>query len=415
MAATGFGAATKRRRVAAMSSNGEIRPVSTTPSGVSFDAAPVGVKGANKVLMQPSPITSADAGEVVPARADLPAPPHDRATSDAAALVTVVIPARNEEDFIADCLASIQAQSYRDLQIIVVDGDSTDRTAEIVASLAAVDPRIELLTNERRIIPASLNLGVAAARGPWLVRIDAHCTIPSDYVARAVGHLESGGWGGVGGRKDGVGRTEAGRAIAVAMGSHFGVGNSTYHHGDLVQVVDHIPFGCYPVALIRDLGGWDENLRVNQDYEFDQRVKKSGHDLLFDPDLRIDWHCRQSVPDLFSQYRRYGKGKIKVMRLHPGAVKARQVAPAALVAALATAGLISSRRPLTAAALVLPYAAFLAAGAFAERDKVESIGARAQIPAAFAAMHVGWGVGLWQGLGELIRDEVVGDRSTRSS
>ena len=74
------------------------------------------------------------------------------------------------------------------------------------------------------------------------------------------------GAGGVGGRKDGVGSTPAGRAIAAVMGSKFGVGNSKYHHSTEVEEVDHVPFGAYPVDVIRDLGGWDEDLVANEDF-----------------------------------------------------------------------------------------------------------------------------------------------------
>ena len=88
--------------------------------------------------------------------------------------------------------------------------------------------------------------------------VDAHSTIPADYVERIVGHLSTGNWGGVGGRKDGVATTEQGRAICAALGSRFGVGNSTYHHGVEPQEVDHIPFGAYPVDVIRDVASGAE-------------------------------------------------------------------------------------------------------------------------------------------------------------
>ena len=176
-------------------------------------------------------------------------------------LVTVMIPAYNEEQFIGRCLDSVRQQDYRNLQIVVVDGCSTDGTEEQVRARMAEDDRIELVSNPRRIIPVALNLAAQAARGRWLVRVDAHSSVEATYVSQAVARLSEGRWGGVGGRKDGVGQTTAGRAIAAALGSRFGVGNSMYHHGTTAQEVDHIPFGSYPVALIRELGGWDGRQR----------------------------------------------------------------------------------------------------------------------------------------------------------
>lgn len=315
-------------------------------------------------------------------------------------LVTVVIPARDEERAIRACVESVLQQDYPRLQVVVVDGASTDRTPDIVRSLAAGDPRVELLHNPLGIIPASLNLALAAARGPWLVRIDAHATVPPGYVRLAVEHLRTGRWGGVGGRKDGVGRTPAGRAVAAAMASRFGVGGSTYHYGEHQQVVEHVPFGAYPVELARELGGWDERLHVNQDYEFDHRVRQAGHELLFDPRLAIDWECRQSLRELYRQYRRYGRGKVRVATKHPGSLRPRHLAAPGLVASWVAAALLAPRRPGLAAGSVLPYAVALAAASAATARQLDRPARRA-VPGAFLAMHAGWGVGFWAGLAGL--------------
>ena len=324
----------------------------------------------------------------------------------AADLVTVVIPARNEERFIRQCVESVLAQDHTNLQVIVVDGASTDATVDIVKDMAVADPRVELLHNPRGIIPVSLNLALEAARAEWLVRVDAHATVPPGYVSRALEHLRTQKWGGVGGRKDGVGVTPAGKAIAAAMGSPFGVGNSPYHYGTTPRTIEHVPFGAYPVALARELGGWDERCVVHQDFEFDWRVRESGRELLFDPELRIDWHCRQSVGDLFRQYRRYGGGKAKVAARHPRSLRWRHFVAPALVVWLAAAAVIGLRRPKLALAAVAPYAAGLAVATAktAERVPPES---RRHLPGAFAAMHVGWGLGFWEGLREVVAERLA--------
>jgi succinoglycan biosynthesis protein ExoA len=317
-------------------------------------------------------------------------------------LVTVVVPARDEEAFIGACLDSILASHHRNLQVLVVDGDSEDRTAEIVLARAALDPRVSVVENPDRLIPIGLNRALEAAEGEWLVRVDAHATIPPDYVGRAVTHLRDGGWGAVGGRKDGVGTTPAGRAVAAAMASRFGVGGSTYHHGTEPREVDHVPFGAYPVALARRLGGWDERLAVNQDFEFDRRIREAGHRILFDPALRIDWHCRQRVADLFRQYRRYGRGKVTVMALHPASTRLRHLAAPALVLGLAASALtgLATRRSRAAAAVV-PYAAAVALATATTAGRTPA-GSRRWLAPSFVAMHVGWGIGFWEGVARLL-------------
>jgi len=313
-------------------------------------------------------------------------------------LVSVVIPAYNEERAISACLDSVLAQTHRALEVLVVDGGSTDRTREVVADYSNRDPRVRLVDNPRRIPPAALNEATTAMTSPWLVRIDAHATIPPDYVARTLLHLRSGKWGGVGGRKEGVGYTDEGRAIAAVMRSPFGVGNSTYHHGTQVQPVDHIPFGAYPREVIEAVGGWDESIPVNQDYEFDFRVRQAGHELLFDPQLVIDWECRQSVKAFWRQYRRYGRGKAQVIRLHPESTAVRHLAAPALVAMLAGALLVLPFKPKWALALVLPYAAALTVASATVVPGLQGRQARRTVPKAFAAMHLGWGIGFWEGM-----------------
>lgn len=313
-------------------------------------------------------------------------------------LVTVIVPARNEELWIDRTLEAVTGQTYRQLQIVVVDDGSTDRTAELTRAWVANDPRIELVSNPGSGIPAALNRGLEVARGTWLVRVDAHATVGPTYVSQLVEHLRRGGWGGVGGRKDGLGETAAGKAIAAALGSRFGVGNSKYHYAVEPQEVDHLPFGAYPVDLVRRLRGWDERLVANEDYEFDYRLRRSGERLLLDPAIVITWRSRQSVPDLWRQYVRYGRGKADVAVLHPASLQLRHLAAPALVAWMTAASVVAVRRPRSAVAMVSPYVAVLAAASAITARGLDEPEASAHVPAAFLAMHLGWGLGFWRGL-----------------
>src|SRR5205823_12513929 len=125
---------------------------------------------------------------------------------------------------------------------------------------------------------------------------------------------------------------------------------SIHDCGSEPQPADHVPFPAYPLALIQKLGGWDERLAVNQDFEFDYRVGRAGHELLYDPNLTIAYHSQQSIRGVFRQFRRYGSGKVKVLAKHPESVRARHFAPPALVAWSAAAAAVALRRPKLAAA-----------------------------------------------------------------
>ncbi len=330
----------------------------------------------------------------------------------ASPLVSIIIPCRNEEDSIAECLDSITSQTVTDTEILVVDGRSTDTTRDIVLAKGEIDQRIQLLDNPKGIVPSALNVALDKAKGKWLVRVDAHCTIADDYVERLVALLET-GVGGAGGRKTGVGKTITGKAIALAMSSKAGVGGSAYHHADTVQYVDHIPFGAYPVELARQVGGWNERLSVNQDFEFDQRIRAEGRELILDPSIVIDWENRQSFEALARQYHRYGRGKTRVMRIHPKSTKLRHLVAPAFVLALAAAVMPLRWKYVAAARGLLAgsYAAVVSSAGWAA-GKPLPIHHRWRVAASLVIMHVAWGLGFWHGIYDLVsgqQDRVIVD------
>jgi succinoglycan biosynthesis protein ExoA len=316
--------------------------------------------------------------------------------------VTVVVPARDEIDTIDACLDSVLAQQGVTLEVIVVDNGSTDGTTEKLRARAADDQRVVVLSNPEPSIPASLNVALAAARGRWLVRVDAHSTIPAGYVARAVTRLEERRWAGVGGRKTAVGRTPTGRAIATVLNSRLAVGGSIYHYGTAETVVDHIPFGAYATETVRELEGWDERILNNEDFEFDQRLRRRG-ELLFDPELNIDWNSRETVRQLVRQYRRYGRGKPGVALRHPGSMRIRHLAPPALVVWLALAAAVAVRRPGIAAGMLAPYVVAVGGASLLIARSASMGTARPAIPAALVGMQVGWGIGFWAEVLDLAR------------
>jgi len=99
-------------------------------------------------------------------------------------LVSIVIPMRNEERYIRACLNSILANDvpHHRYEILVVDGDSTDRSREVVAQMQNEYPQIQLLRNKAGTVPPAMNIGIRAARGKYILRMDAHSEYPSDYI-----------------------------------------------------------------------------------------------------------------------------------------------------------------------------------------------------------------------------------------
>lgn len=222
--------------------------------------------------------------------------------------VSVIIPAYNEERFIADCLTSVYEQEYPQeaLEVIVVDGNSQDRTAEIVREQF---PQVKLLHNPRKIVPISMNLGIKEAQGTYIIRLDVHCVYPKDYFKRLVQfmetHLEADNVGGVCVTLPANEHAEA-QAIAIAMSSKFGMGNSEFRVGaKAIKEVDTVPFGCYRREVFDKIGGYDEELTRNQDNELNSRLKQHGGRIYLIPDLLIDYYARDKVRKcsrMFYQY-----------------------------------------------------------------------------------------------------------------
>ncbi len=318
--------------------------------------------------------------------------------------VSVVMPVRNEERFVATAIRSVLDQTLADSEVLVVDGRSEDDTRRIVTEIAAQEPRVRLLDNPDRTIPAALNVGMRVARGRYLARVDAHARISDDYVERGVDQLEAeAGVAAVGGCRHGVADTRTGRAVAAVLSSPFGVGNSVNHYGTEAQDTDHASFGVYRLDVLRQVGGWDERLAVNEDVDIDHRILGVGHRIRYDPQMHIYWQVRETVRQLGRQYRRYGRGKAgMVLKNGPTAVRPRHLAAPALVITLgAAAGLAATDRRRAATLLAAPYAAGLVAATALTARKTDEEGAdvsKVALPAAFAAMHLGWGLGFLEGL-----------------
>ncbi|MDF1596555.1 MAG: glycosyltransferase family 2 protein [Acidimicrobiia bacterium] len=338
--------------------------------------------------------------------------------SQIAPAVSVIIPILNEVRTIDATLESVVCQSYPELEILVVDGVSDDGTLAKLLAWSAQDPRVRVLTNHRKSIPTGLNLGLREATGSYLVRVDAHCTIPNDYVERLVTHLQTGKWAGVGGKKEAVGSPPSGAAIAASLGSPFGVGGSAYHYATEPMETDHIPFGAYGTDLARELGGWDERLVANEDYEFDVRVRASGGKLLLDPTIEVAWRCRSRIIDLARQYRRYGRGKADVAFLHPSEVRFRHAAPPLVVAALVVCAGLLPFFPLLLPGVLLVYLALLIGMSAPIMRTLGSWRDRFRVPGVLGAMQLAWGWGVWEGLARIARygfrlPEASGVDSTR--
>src|SRR6266550_1318851 len=186
------------------------------------------------------------------------------ADTSALPLVSVILPVRNESGFIGRCIEALAAQTYPPdrLEIIMVDGDSTDSTLEEARSTAAATGlKIAVKTNPRRTTATGFNLGLNEARGDVIVRVDGHTRVDSDFVAASISALNDSDASAVGGPIRTEGEGPIGRAIALAMSSPFGIGDAVFRHADAQeQWTDSVPFGAYRREVFDRLGGLAEDV-----------------------------------------------------------------------------------------------------------------------------------------------------------
>lgn len=214
--------------------------------------------------------------------------------------VAVVIPTLNEEKFIARCLDSVISQSYpfADMDVMVVDGGSKDRTKEIVTAYNKKHPNIRLLTNPRRIQSISFNIGVQNSSAPYIVRLDAHALYKPYYIEGCMKGLEGDPKrGNVGGQWDIQPQNDSLWATtnAILNYSKFGIGGASYRVGAQAGNVDTVPFGSFPRTMIEKIGGMRDDLPRGEDNEFNSRIKKAGYDIYFDPAIECVYYARPTL------------------------------------------------------------------------------------------------------------------------
>lgn len=312
-------------------------------------------------------------------------------------VVSVVVPVLNEAGQLQAVLANMAAQELDEpVEFLLVDGGSHDGTRDLIAEHAAADPRFRLLDNPARRTPQALNVGLAAARGEFVARMDAHAFYPPGYLASGVERL----------RRDDVAWASGpcvlhpagtwGSAIAVALRSPLGVGGAGFRVlRDTETEVDTGFAGVLRASTLRALGGWDEDWPVNQDAELAARVRAANGRIVCLPEMLASVVPRDSPAALARQYWRYGQYRVKTARRHPRSLRPSHLLPPALLAVLGLAAAGPARLRLPARAAASVYVAAL--GAETVRRTRGDLALAARVPAALAIMHLSWGAGFVAG------------------
>jgi glycosyltransferase involved in cell wall biosynthesis len=272
-------------------------------------------------------------------------------------LVTIAIPCFNEAKFIEKCVESVRKFVLPvgvTIEILVIDGNSTDTTVAIADSLARKDPRIRVIDNPGRIQSCALNIAFREARGERLLRLDAHAIYPESYLKLCIETTARVNADNVGGLFIAQARGDGYQAKLVqAMTTHkFGVGDAGYRTGEREGPADTVPYGFFNTNIVDRVGYFDERLVRGQDYEFNRRILASGGVVWRNPEIQVYYF---NQPDLRSFYRKQmrleGPYNAYIWQVAPYAFTVRHCITALFSAGVLSGLLVTVARQLTAFAV----------------------------------------------------------------
>ena len=326
-------------------------------------------------------------------------------------MISVICPIYNEEKYIERCVESVLRQDYpqEELEILFVDGLSTDRTRELLRPYLERYSFIHLLDNPERIVPYAMNRGIRAARGEVVIRLDAHAIYPANYFSVLVSRLNELHADNVGAvcRTLPAHNTWKCRAIAFALSCPFGMGNAHFRIGaDKIMLVDTVPFGCFPKWIFDKVGLYDVDLVRNQDDELNARIIKHGGKIYLLPELIVDYYARDTIKKTGTMFYQYGLYKPLVNCKLGAPATVRQFIPVGFVLGIIGCGILGIFWPvlyIVLGALLCCY--IIIAVTVGVRELYEQQTDWRQVfilPVIFFVVHWSYGWGYLQGILKLL-------------
>lgn len=326
-------------------------------------------------------------------------------------MLSVICPIYNEEKYISQFLDSISQQDYPkdDLEILLVDGMSKDRTRDIISEYANKYPCLRLVDNPQQTVPYAMNNGIKSAKGDVIIRLDAHAEYPSNYFTVLVQKLnELEGAENVGGVCITLPCNETVAAVAIAecLSNKFGMGNSYFRVGAKeVMSVDTVPFGCFRKSLFDKVGLYDTDMIRNQDDELNGRIIKNGGKIYLLPDVEIKYFARDKISKVRKMFYQYGLYKPLGNKKLGSPTTIRQFFPLlfviGLVVGLILCLLFPVLLPFYGAVIVLHLLIGVIEGIKSAR-KTYKYGCIFFMPYIFLNMHISYGIGYLRGMYNLL-------------
>jgi glycosyltransferase involved in cell wall biosynthesis len=324
--------------------------------------------------------------------------------------VSVVMPVRNEEKYIENCIISLLKQEYpkENMEWIFVDGMSTDRTKEIIGIFMLKYPElIKIYDNPNKTVPYAMNIGINKSAGKYIIRLDAHSDYADDYISKCVYYLDTTEAENVGGVAETKSKGFIGSAIAQMLSSKFGVGNSEFRTSGRSGYVDTVPFGAFRREVFEKYGGYDERLTRNQDNEMNYRIRKNGGKIYLSDDIKLSYYCRDSIQGISNMAVKNGLWNVITMKLCPGSMSARHFIPFVFLLSLIIMPIITLFIPIIGWIFVAELVLYFMMDLLFSFRAASKISYVPMLFVLFPMFHISYGFGSFIGLLNLIKGKGI--------
>ena len=317
--------------------------------------------------------------------------------------ISALLVTKDEQDYVEMALTSLIDQTYPKsrYEIIVIDGGSTDDTLKIVERIKkeceTAEFSITVYDNRKKILAAGWNIGIKAAKGDYVIRIDAHAKAEPDFLMESMKTMMKVEAVCVGGKLETKTLTGNNDAISKVLSSPFGVGNSRFRVSDKEGYADTAVYGLYNKKVFEEVGYFSEKYDRNQDLQMHSRIKKNGGRFYFNPQIKCAYYARNTTKKMAKQAFQNGIWNMVLLKEDKSALSLRHMIPFTFVLFLGIAG-IGGIFNKTLRKMGLFVVAFHLAMGFAFGIKSGARGKEtAKMPFLFFLLHSAYGAGFFSG------------------
>jgi cellulose synthase/poly-beta-1,6-N-acetylglucosamine synthase-like glycosyltransferase len=313
--------------------------------------------------------------------------------------ISIVVVAYNEEKTLPQICLDLNVQTYPHslIDILFVDSASEDATKTLMTEYGRQENgfnRVAILDNPRKILPCGWNVALENVQTDVVLRIDAHATIPPDFIQNNIQCLET-GENVCGGYRPNIidKNTRWNQLLLTIESSLFGSSPADYRRNGKKRYVTSIFHGAYRKSVFDTVGMYDERLARTEDNDMHYRMRKAGFLICFDPQIVSYEHTRNSLKKMVRQKYLNGKWVGLTLWIQPHCFSLFHFVPLVFVCMLFFFGLASFFSSLYFVLLICLYAATTFVMSIASAISSRQLLGLVVFPFLFFLLHVSYGLG----------------------